>query len=118
MNLYDKLKSRIDYNNHYTIERVLASLDAEFNKALKTHNAKYANDIIAVVRKIYDDFSSSFVEKQDLGETMSFAQRTLAQKMRGYIYYLSKKLKSSAQKRIKEILSSPPPPSPPEKSSK
>ena len=104
MNLFDRAKIYIDYNNHYTITKGLRTLDIEFNKAIKTNNMPYAKVIIDVVQKLYEEFSSSYRESEDYGETMSYAQRTMADKMRKYILYLIRKIKINPQKEIKQVI--------------
>ena len=110
MNLFDKVKSYIDYNNQYTVQKALRTLDIEFERALKTNNARYAKDIIVIVQKLYDEFSSTYRESSDYGETMSYTQKTMAKKMRGFIGYLIKKLNvktksvMTREKEIKQIL--------------
>lgn len=104
MNLFNKIKLYIDYNNHYTITKTLRTLDIEFNKAIKLNNTLYAKNIINVVKKLYDEFSLFYRESEDYGETMSYAQKIMANKMRGYINYLSRKLKITPQKEIKQII--------------
>jgi len=106
MNFFDKVKSHIDYNNHYTIQKALRTLDIEFDKALKTNNSVYAKSIVAVSRKLYEDFSNSFKETEDYSETMSYSQKVMANKMRYFISYLIKKIETKLKltiKRDKEI---------------
>ncbi|MFA5024658.1 MAG: hypothetical protein WC523_06955, partial [Patescibacteria group bacterium] len=60
MKLYDKVRSYIDWGNHYTIQKALNTLGIEFDRALKTNNQEYAKSIVDVVKRIYDEFSGSF----------------------------------------------------------
>lgn len=92
--LFNKLDSYIDYNNHYSIRKALTTLSREFDIAVSRKNYQYARTVIGTVRQLYDKLSLTYNESEGLGETMSYSQRLMAQQIRKFIGYLTKKLKT------------------------
>lgn len=92
--LFDKINNYIDYNNHYSLKKALTTLEREFNIAISNKNLVHARVTIDAVRKIHDKLSSTYRESEDWGETMSYSQKFMAQKMRNFIAYLTQKLKA------------------------
>ena len=92
MKLFDKLNNRIDYNNSYTLRRAISILEGEFSLAKKNKDKKYANEVLNTTRKIYEQFSESYRESQDYGETMSYMQKLWAGRLRKFISHLENSL--------------------------
>jgi len=92
MDLFDRINMRIDYNNHYMIEKALKTLVLEFNRSVAKDNVVSAQNIIVVVKKMYDKLSQTYRESAGKGETMSYSQKIMAQKMRGLISGLSQQV--------------------------
>ena len=106
MDLFNKIKRQIDYNNHYTVDKALNTLNNEFSVAVKRKNPNYANNIVNVVKKLYDEFSTFYRESEDLSETMSYSQRITAKKMRWLISQMTTQFRAafkSSTTREKEI---------------
>lgn len=93
MNLFLKIDSYIDYNNHYSIKKGLETLRQEFEKAVKTKNPEYAREIVITLKKIYDKLYTIYRQSEDYGETMSFSQRMMSIKMQEFLHHLTKRLK-------------------------
>ena len=92
MDLFNKIRSRVDFNNSYTMQKALSTLNFEFSKAMRINNIIYARNILSVAKRLYDDFSTSFVEGQGKGETMSYNQKLWGNRMKYFIGYLIKAL--------------------------
>lgn len=110
MNLFTKIDYYIDYGNHYSLKRALTTLGREFNLAVSKNNIEHAKVVIDAVRKIYDKLSLTYRESEDLGETMSYSQKLMAQQMRKFTAYLTQKLKtefgvSDSKQEIEQIIS-------------
>ena len=109
MNYYSKVRRSIDWNNHYTINKALNTLKAEFDKALKANNTAQTKSILVIVQRLYDDLSTSYRESSDYSETMSYAQRTAAKKFRAFIAWMTKAINDKAhiksrEEEIKQII--------------
>jgi hypothetical protein len=89
---YYKVKPYLDFNNSYSMRKVLNSLYSEFNKALKGNNVLYATQTLDTVKALYDDFTRSFCTREDKGGTMSFTQKEMSSKIRSFIGYMIQKL--------------------------
>ena len=89
---YYKVKPYLDFNNSYSMRKVLNSLYSEFNKALKRSNVLYATQTLDTVKALYDDFTRSFCTREDKGGTMSFNQKEMSSKIRSFIGYMIQKL--------------------------
>jgi len=94
LDLFTKIDYYIDYGNHYSIRKALTTLNREFEIALSRKNQEHAKAAIDAVRKIYDKLSQTYRESEGLGETMSYSQKLMAQQMRKFMGYLTKKLKT------------------------
>lgn len=92
--LFTKLDSYIDYNNHYSLNRALTTLSKEFDVAASTQNVVHARVVIDAVRKLYDKLSQMYRESEDYGETMSYAQRLMARKIRKFMSILIQKMRA------------------------
>ena len=105
MRPYDKVRQSIDWNNVYTIQKTLNTLKAEFYRALQANNTKQAKYMLNIVQRLYDDFSTSFKEGAGKGETMSYAQKTMAKRMRAFIVWMDKQTHSKSRNtQIKHII--------------
>lgn len=97
MDLFTKLNRYIDYNNHYSITKVVNTLGYEFNSAVSSKNYEYAKNIILTLRKIHDRLSQTYRESEGLGETMSYSQKLMSQKIKKFISYLVYNIRSEVQ---------------------
>jgi hypothetical protein len=93
IDLFTKIDKYIDYNNQYTIRKALTTLNREFEISMSRKNITHAQSVIDTIKKIYDKLSLTYRESEDLGETMSYSQKLMAQKIRRFIGYLIKRLK-------------------------
>ena len=106
---YYKVKPYLDFNNSYSMRKVLNSLYSEFNKAVKSNSIDYATQTFDTVKALYDDFTSAFCTREDKGGTMSLTQKEMANKIRGFIGYMIQKLHSGGrQEEIEEIVEKKP----------
>ena len=94
MKLFDRIDSKIDYNNHFTIRKAVGIMEAEFNLAVRRKDVMYAREILDTVKKIYQKLSSTYRESSDYGETMSYIQKVWAKRLRDFTAYLIKRLKN------------------------
>jgi hypothetical protein len=76
------------------MKKALTTLNKEFEIAVSRKNHTYAKEVVNTTKKLYDDFSSAYRESSDYGETMSFIQKSFAIKMRSFISYLIKRMKT------------------------
>jgi len=83
MNMFNKLDMYMDYNNHYSINKALNTLQREFNLAISKQNGAHAKETLYTLNRVYEKLSGAFKESEDLSETMSFSQKIMAKKMRG-----------------------------------
>jgi len=107
--LFTKIDYYVDYGNHYSIRRALTTLGREFEIAMSRNNGEHARAAISAVRQMYDKLSLTYRESEDWGETMSYSQKLLAQRMRRFIAYLTNRLKQKSgikdrEQEIEEIL--------------
>lgn len=108
--LFDKIMMYVDYNNSYTMKKAMSTLNREFELAVSRKNQRYAEEVIITIKRIYDDFTSSYHESEDYKNTMSFSQKLFAKKMRAFLSYLIKNMNSkfgdykNYQKEIKQII--------------
>lgn len=93
IDLFTKIDNYIDYNNQYTLRKALTTLNREFEISMSRQNVSHAQSVIDAVKKIYNKLSLTYRESEDLGETMSYSQKFMAQKIRRFIGYLIKRLK-------------------------
>lgn len=92
--LFTKLNYYIDYNNQFSINKALSTLEKEFGIAHKTHNIQYAQNVIYTVKQLYDRLHAQFKETAEKQETMSYAQKVMSRKIEAFISYCAGKLKS------------------------
>lgn len=106
---YYRVKPYLDFNNSYSMRKVLSSLYSEFNSAIKRKNINYATQTLDTTKALYDDFMQSFGTTIDKGETMSFVQRAMSNKIKSFIGYMIQKLHGgNYQEEIEEIVKVPP----------
>lgn len=72
----------MDYNNHYSINKALNTLQREFSLAISKQNDAHAKEVLNTLNKVYDKLSSTYKESEEAGETMSYSQKMMAKKMR------------------------------------
>jgi flagellin-specific chaperone FliS len=89
MNIFKKLDSMLDFNNTFSVKRVLTIISNEFNSALQNKDYRKTSETIAYVRKIYDRLELTYRESEDYGSTMSFHQKMWAKKLRNFISYMT-----------------------------
>lgn len=97
MDLFSKIKLYADYNNTYSMNKVLTTLRREFDISLLRKNYNTAKEIVSVTNRLYEDFTKTYRESEDYGETMSYLQKRMANKMRDFIAYLYKQLKHNTR---------------------
>lgn len=93
MDLFRKIKLYVDYNNTYSINKTLNTLRSEFDIAVLRKNFGRAKEIVIATKQLYEDFSKTYRESEDYGETMSYLQKRTANNMRNIIAYLLQQLK-------------------------
>lgn len=94
MNMFDKLDYYIDYNNLYSIRKALTTLGREFNLASNSKNIEHAKVTVHTVLQVYNKLSQTYNENEYPMDTTSYSKKLLAQKMRKFIDYLTKRLKT------------------------
>ena len=104
MTPYDSVRRYVDFGNHYTIQKALNVLRAEFDKALKTNNTAQAKLVQTIVQRLYDEFSTAYVEGHGAGETMSYVQKQMAGKMRAFVVWMDLQLNKPKAQQIKQII--------------
>lgn len=92
--LFIKLDNYLDYNNHYSLSRALTTIGREFEIAVSQNNIHHARAAIDAARKMYEKLSSTYRESEDYGETMSYSQKLIAQKMRRFIAMMIQRTKT------------------------
>lgn len=92
--LFNKLDCYTDYNNHYSLNKALKILHNEFTLAVKNKNADYGRVVMDATHKLLDKLTGTYRESQDYGETMSYAQKIMTRKIKDFILYLSKTIKT------------------------
>lgn len=102
MNLFTKLDSRVDYNNHYSMRKGLETLRQEFENAVKFKNVSYAKDVTHALKQFYDKLHASYRQSEDLGETMSYSQRRISVMMQELFAQFSKRLRTDFLADIKD----------------
>jgi hypothetical protein len=95
MNLFLKLDSILDYNNTYTIKKVVSILNSSFDSAIESGNLQQVNDVVRYTRKIYDKLSLTYRESEDYGETMSYSQKMWANRLRNFLAHMIKTTRSN-----------------------
>jgi hypothetical protein len=75
MDLFSKIKLYVDYNNTYSINKVLSTLHKEFDLCMSRKKYNNAKEIVSVTQRLYEDFSKTYRESEDYGETMSYLQQ-------------------------------------------
>lgn len=95
MDLFTKLDMYIDYNNSYSLNKALSTLQREFHLAVNSGNSTQAQVVIFATKKLYEKFTTMFSESEELKETMSYSQKTFAKTMRAFIAHLLKQVKSN-----------------------
>jgi hypothetical protein len=104
MDYYSKVRRCIDWNNEYTIRKALNTLQMEFSRALKAGDSAGAKCVLEVVKRLYDDFSTDYVEGGK-GETMSYAQKVMIRKFRAFIAWMDKAINIKPKAtQIKQII--------------
>jgi len=93
MNLFTKIDSYIDYNNHYSIRKALETLRQEFEKASRFKNIGYASEVVYALKKVYDKLHKTYRQSEDLGETMSYSQRRMSAMMQELISIFTGRLR-------------------------
>jgi hypothetical protein len=58
MNLFTKIDSYIDYNNHYSIRKGLETMRQEFNKTVKYKKTDYAREVLFTIKLVYDKLNT------------------------------------------------------------
>lgn len=89
--MFDRLNLYLDYNNHYLMRKALNTLAKEFTLALKRQDRSHTQEVINTLRKLDDKFHLTYRESEDYGETMSYAQKRIAEQMRKLMSYFQKK---------------------------
>ena len=89
MNLWSKISIYLDYNNIYSVKRVLSLLEHEFNLAVSGKNRKYAHEVINMCNKIHDGLCDNFKDRENL----DFLQRSIIDKTLYFTQYLVSRLK-------------------------
>ena len=92
MTLFDRLDVRLDYNNTYSLNSALNTLNTEFSRAVKAGSRPYAKEVLTATQQLYTKFTTMFRESADYGETMGAYQRLIAKRMRLFIDYLKKQI--------------------------
>lgn len=92
--MFDKLDIYLDYNNHYSLNKALSTLQREFNIAISRNNQRHVREVIDTLNRMYDKLTSTYRESADYGETMSYSQKLIANKMRWLQSYFAKTLKT------------------------
>lgn len=85
----------LDFNNTFSIKRVMTVVNNEFDAALNNKDYRKINETISYVRKVYDKLELTYRESEDYGSTMSFNQKVWAKKLRNFISYMTIKSKKT-----------------------
>lgn len=93
MKLFDKINNRIDYNNSFSINKSVSILDGEFSLAVKKQNVLYAQEVLEALKKILQNLDDRHKASGERGETLGFASRICAKRLRSFIPFLTARLK-------------------------